>query len=344
MTSYKEAGVDVEAKEKAIDELKKSVKSTFTKDVIASKTTFKFGGAISLKGLKSYREPVIVFSTDGVGTKMIVAGMMNKFGTVGADILNHGINDVLTSGAKAMFFLDYVASAKLNAEVLKQIVAGMAAECRKHGIVLAGGETAEMPGVYHEGKYDLAGTIAGIAERENIIDGSTIKEGDILIGLASTGLHTNGYSLARKVFFEDNGYSCDDRIPELGGKLGDALLATHREYATSVLPLAEKKLIKGIAHITGGGFEGNIPRIMPKGLGAAIDKKSWEVLPIFKLIQKLGKVSEKDMFRTFNMGIGMVLVVDEKNAAAVANELQKREKCCEMGKVIAKEGVHYEDN
>jgi len=336
MTSYKEAGVDVEAKENVIEDIKESVAQTFTEDVLSSATTFKFGGTISLKALKNYDDPVLVLSTDGVGTKMIIAEKMKKFDTVGVDILNHSINDVLTSGAKAMFFLDYVASARLDVKVVKEIVEGIARDCKKQGIILAGGETAEMPGVYHDGKYELSGTVGGIVERENIIDGSKIKKGDVLIGLGSSGLHTNGYSLARKILFEDNNYSCDDEIPEVG-KLGDALLATHKEYASSVLPLIDKKVINGIIHITGGGFPGNIPRIMPKGLGANVTFGSWEVLPVFKLIQKLGNVTDEEMLRTFNMGIGMILVVDKEKKDEVISML-KSEKVYEIGEIVAKEG------
>lgn len=341
MTSYKDAGVDVSKKEKAIEEIKKSVRDTFTDDVLGTATTFKFGGTISLKRFMEYKEPVLVLSTDGVGTKMMIAEMMGKYDTVGVDILNHSINDILTSGGKALFFLDYFASAKLDVNVLKEIVKGIAKECKRHGIVLAGGETAEMPGVYHEGRYELTGTIGGIVERDKIIDGSRIREGNILIGLPSTGLHTNGYSLARRVFFEDNDYSVNDRIPELGCTLGEALLATHKEYATEVMPLIEARLINGIAHLTGGGFPGNIPRIMPKGLGAKIKLGSWKVLPIFRLIQKLGKVEEKEMLRAFNMGIGMVLVVDKEKKDEVMGMLKG---AYEIGEVIAKEGVHYESS
>ena len=340
MTSYKEAGVDVEAKEKAIEEIKASVKETFTEDVLSAATTFKFGGTISLKRLMGYKEPVLVLSTDGVGTKMIIAEKMKRFGTVGVDILNHSINDVLTSGAKAMFFLDYIASSRLDVKAVKEIVAGIAKECKRHGIVLAGGETAEMPGVYHDGMHELTGTVGGVVERENIIDGTRIKEGDVLLGLASSGLHTNGYSLARKIFFEDNNYSCDDKIEELGTTLGNALLATHREYATPVLPLVEKKLVNGIVHITGGGFPGNMPRVMPKGLGARVKLGSWDVLPIFKLMQKLGNVGDEEMLRTFNMGIGLVLVVSRENAAEVKKMIN--EEVYEIGDVVAGEGVQYE--
>ena len=342
MSSYKDAGVDVEAKEKLVGEMRKAVKDTFTPDVLGGETTFKFGGTISLKRIMKYKEPVLVLSTDGVGTKMAIAEMMNKFDTVGNDILNHSINDVLTSGAKAMFFLDYVAAAKLNSKIISEMVTGLAKGCKQHGIVLAGGETAEMPGVYNKDVYELTGTIGGIVEKDNIIDGSKIKKGDVLLGLASSGLHTNGYSLARKIFFMDNNYTCDSEIVGLNGKLGDALLATHREYATLVLPLVEKKLINGIVHITGGGFLGNIPRIMPKGLGAKIKSGSWTVLPIFKLMQRLGKVSDEEMHRAFNMGIGMVLVVERENAEKIKKLIN--ETVYEIGEVIDEEGVIYERN
>ncbi len=341
MASYKDAGVDVAKKEKALEEIKKSVRDTFTGDVLGAATTFKFGGTISLKRFMQYREPVLVLSTDGVGTKMVIAEMMGKFETVGVDILNHSINDILTSGAKALFFLDYFASPKLDTNVLKEIVKGLAKECKRHGIVLAGGETAEMPGVYCEGRHELTGTIGGIVEKDKIIDGSRIREGNALIGLPSTGLHTNGYSLARKIFFEDNDYSVNDRIPELGCTLGEALLATHREYATEVLPLIEKRLINGIAHITGGGFPGNIPRIMPPGLGAKIMPGSWRVPPIFRLIQKLGKVEEEEMMRAFNMGVGMVLAVEREKKDEAMRMLKG---AYDMGEVIAKKGVHYDSS
>ncbi len=340
MTSYKEAGVDVETKERTIEEIKKSVRETFTPDVIGTATTFKFGGTISLKRLMKYKEPVLVLSSDGVGTKMIIAEMMGKYDTVGGDILNHSINDVLTSGAKAMFILDYIASAKLETPIIKEIVKGLARECKKHEIILAGGETAEMPGVYVKGRYELTGTVGGFVERENIIDGTKIKEGNVLLGLASTGLHTNGYSLARKVFFELHNYTVNDKIPGMEGTIGENLLATHRQYATAVLPLVEKKLINGIIHVTGGGFPGNVPRVMPPGLGATIKLGSWDVLPVFKAIQRLGDVSDSDMLRTYNMGIGLVLVVDKDKVETVKRMLN--EKVYEIGEVIAEEGVHYQ--
>ncbi|MBI2664517.1 phosphoribosylformylglycinamidine cyclo-ligase [Candidatus Woesearchaeota archaeon] len=336
MTSYKDAGVDIESKENAIKEIRESVKATFTEDVLSAATTFKFGGTISLKRFMQYKEPVLVLSTDGVGTKMAVAEMMNRFSTVGVDILNHSINDVLTSGAKAMFFLDYIAAAKLDVSIVKEIVKGIAEACKRHGIVLAGGETAEMPGMYSEGKYEVTGTIGGIAERENIIDGSKIREGDILLGLASSGLHTNGYSLARKILFEDRRLSVEDEIPT-GGKLGELLLATHKEYATSVLPMVEKKLLNGIAHITGGGIPGNLPRILPPGLGAKI-KQSWSVPEIFRFIQQQGDVTEKEMRTAFNMGIGMILAVSEENKEEVMHATGANE----IGQIVRGKGVSYE--
>ena len=340
MTSYREAGVDVDAKDDVLQKLRKKVVETFTEDVVSAPTSFKFGGALSLKRFMEFKNPVLVLSTDGAGTKTMIAEKMNKFDTIGTDVLNHCINDVLTSGAKTFFFLDYVASAKLKPEIVAEIVGGIAKECKRQGIVLAGGETAEMPGVYREGRHDVAGTAGGIVERDNLIDGSNIKEGDVLLGLPSSGLHTNGYSLARKVLFEDNKYDCSDEIRELNGTLGKALLATHKEYASLVLPLVEKKFVKGIVHLTGGGFPGNVPRIMPKDLGSRITKGSWPVLPIFNLIQEAGGISTEEMFRTFNMGIGMILVVDEEKKTCVLDNL-KGEKVYEIGRVIRKEGVEY---
>ena len=342
MTTYKEAGVDVEKYDDVLSKIQRSVQSTFTKDVLHAATTFKMGGTLSLKKFKDYNEPVLVLSTDGVGTKMVIAEMMQKFDTIGADIVNHGINDILTGGGKPMFFLDYVAAAKLDSKIVEEIVRGVAAACKDMDVVLAGGETAEMPGVYYDGRYELVGTMGGVVEKDQMIDGSLIGEGDALIGLPSNGLHTNGYSLARKIFFEDHDYSCKDELPELKGTLGDALLVPHTNYAKMVLPLIEKKLIKGIAHITGGGFDGNIPRILPEGLGVVIKKNSWDILPIFKCMQDLGKVSEEDMFRTFNMGLGMVLVVEKEKAQEVVQQLPGE--VYEIGHVVKGKGVEYVGN
>ncbi len=339
MTTYKDAGVDVNKKEKTIREIKEAVKSTFTNDVLDSATTFKYGGTISLQALKEYDDPVLVVSSDGVGTKMKIAEMAQDFHNVGRDILHHSINDILTSGATPLFFLDYVASSELDPDVIKEIIENLAQDCKKHGIILAGGETAEMPGVYTEGSVELTGTIGGIVERKDMIDGSTIEEGDVLIGLPSNGLHTNGYTLARKVLFEDNEYEVTDVLPRLQKPLGEVLLKPHKEYGSEVLPLVRQGLIKGIAHITGGGFPGNVPRVLPEGLGASIKIGSWKIPEIFKIIQELGDVPEEDMYQTFNMGIGLVLIVSKENQSSILKPL---EKAYEIGHVIKGAGVSYE--
>ncbi|MBN2454089.1 phosphoribosylformylglycinamidine cyclo-ligase [Candidatus Woesearchaeota archaeon] len=336
MTTYKDAGVDIATKEKAIESIKEYSKSTFTEVSASSSTMFKFGGGIDISKLEE-KDPMIILSTDGVGTKMMVAEMMNKWDTVGLDIVHHSVNDILTSGARPLFFLDYIASAKLDSVILVEIVKGISKACKALSIVMAGGETAEMPGVYEKGRYELVGTIGGVVDRGNIIDSSKIKEGDALIGLASNGLHTNGYSLARKILFEDNSHKPDDKLEELGETVGEALLKPHREYASIVLPLIKKRIVKGIAHITGGGFPSNIPRVIPKGLGVEI-KEGWPVPPIFTLLQNLGKVPEDDMKKTFNMGIGMVLIVTKEDAKKAIEELKEG---TIIGKVVKGEGVNY---
>ena len=340
MTSYKDAGVDVGSKEKLLEKIRESAQETFTEDVLSASTTFKFGGTVSLKRFMQYEHPVLVLSTDGVGTKMMVAELTGKYDTVGIDLVHHCINDVLTSGARPFFFLDYVASEKIDASIVNEMVSCISGTCKKNGIILAGGETAEMPGVYKKNRYELAGTIGGIVEKDNVIDGSRIKAGDVLLGLASSGLHTNGFSLARKIFFEDNDYDCETVLPGMEKNLGRVLLEPHREYATAVLPLIEKKLVNGIVHVTGGGFDGNIPRILPSGLGAKIRKNSWEIPPIFKKIQETGEVSYEEMMRTFNMGIGMILVVSRDNVGAVSQSIN--EKVYEIGEVVEGKSMHYE--
>ena len=342
MTSYKDAGVDVNSKEKLLEKIRETTQETFTEDVLSASTTFKFGGTVSLKKFMQYKHPVLVLSTDGVGTKMMVAEMAGKYDTVGVDLVHHCINDILTSGAKPFFFLDYVASEKLDSSIVREIVSSVSGACRKNGIILAGGETAEMPGVYKKDKYELAGTIGGIVENDNAIDGSRIKAGDVLLGLESSGLHTNGFSLARKIFFEDNDYDCDSVLPGMEKNLGQVLLEPHREYATAVLPLIEKNLVNGIIHVTGGGFDGNVPRILPSGLGAKIRKNSWEIPPIFRKIQELGGVSEEEMMRTFNMGIGLILAVSRDNVESLSKSIN--EKVYEMGEIVEGKSVHYEQN
>jgi phosphoribosylformylglycinamidine cyclo-ligase len=269
-----------------------------------------------------------------------VAELAGKYDTVGMDLVNHCTNDILTSGAKPIFFLDYIAASKLKPEIMLEIVKGVSAACKNLGIAMAGGETAEMPDVYLEGRYELAGVIGGIVNQDNVIDCSKISEGDVLIGLASNGLHTNGYSLARKIFFKDNKFKASDYVEELGETLGAALLKTHREYATLLLPLVEKKLIKGLAHITGGGFKKNIGRIMPSGLGVEI-KENWTVPPIFGLIEKLGKVPRDDMRQTFNNGIGMVVIIAKEHLKEATGMIG--EKTYLIGKVVNGEGIKYVD-
>ncbi|HLD18607.1 MAG TPA: phosphoribosylformylglycinamidine cyclo-ligase [Candidatus Nanoarchaeia archaeon] len=321
MSSYKEAGVDLQKNTKLKEDIKKLVRSTFTKNVVGD--VGLFGGLFDISELKNYDNPVLVASTDGVGTKLAVAKMMNKWDTVGIDLVNHCINDILVQGAKPLFFLDYIAGQKLEGEVTSDIVKGLSNACKEANIALIGGETAEMPGTYSEGEYDLAGTIVGIVDKKDIIDGSKIKKGDVLIGIPSSGLHTNGYSLARKVLLKD-----------ADAKTKQVLLVPHRSYLKEIYPLRNK--IKGMAHITGGGFTENIPRIIPKGLGVEI-KKSWKILPIFQLIQEKGNISDDEMFKTFNMGIGLVLVVSPEEES---NILKKINGSVKIGEVVSGGGVN----
>jgi phosphoribosylformylglycinamidine cyclo-ligase len=319
--TYKDSGVDIDAGNLSVQLMKEHVKKTFTPDVRMD--LGKFGGAISASRLKRFEDPVLVSSIDGVGTKVMVAKLMKKWDTVGKDIVNHSANDVLTTGADPMFFLDYIASEKLEPHVMEQIIKGMSEACIEAGIALIGGETAEMPGTYSKGERDIAGCIVGTVDRSRMIDGSRIQEGDMLVGLASNGLHTNGYSLARKVIFDRAGYTVKDRPPELeGDSVGEALLKPHTLYSRAVLPLLSQYDIRGIAHITGGGLMDNTPRIFPEGLSAVIEKSSIRVPPIFSLIQEKGDVPEDDLYRTFNMGIGLVLVVPQSQAGQVIQSLK----------------------
>ncbi len=327
--SYKDAGVDIDAGMESVDRIKEEVKSTFTSGVVTGLGSF--GAMFDLKEiLKNYQNPILVQSIDGVGTKLKIAAMLDKFDTVGMDIVNHCCDDILAQGAKPLTFLDYIAAEKLSPQRIEDIVKGMVVACKEAGVSLIGGEIAEMPGVYEKGEHDIAGCVLGVVDREKVIDGKNIKAGDVVIGLESNGLHTNGYSLARKLFFEVGGYDANSKIDELELSVGEELLRPHRNYVTKVLPLVEKDLIKGIAHITGGGFYDNIPRVLPDGVGVEINKDSFSVQPVFKIMQKLGNVAEEGMYRTFNMGIGMVLIVDEKNKEEVINQTGGKE----IGKVI----------
>ncbi|MBI2871623.1 MAG: phosphoribosylformylglycinamidine cyclo-ligase [Chloroflexi bacterium] len=326
--TYAAAGVDPERARRAKELLAPLARSTFTPQVMGD--VGFFGGLFRLQG---YRDPVLVSSTDGVGTKLKLATLMGRYDTVGVDLVNQSVNDVLVAGATPLFFLDYIAMGRLQPERVAELVRGMAEACRAAGCVLIGGETAEMPGVYQGEDVELVGFVVGAVERDEVLDGSSIQEGDALLGLASSGPHTNGYSLIRRVFELDRDPSSLGRwTPELGCALGDALLAPHRAYYPLLVPALP--LLKGMAHITGGGLSGNLPRVLPAGLGAQIDRGSWEVLPLFRLIQKAGGVSEEEMFRVFNMGVGMVLVCSPDRVDALRYKLPE---AWVLGKVVRQE-------
>ncbi len=314
MVTYKDSGVDIDSSNEAKKRMKSHVESTFTSDVIMKMGSF--GGAFSLERVKDYKKPILISSVDGVGTKLMVASKMKKWDTVGMDLVNHCVNDILTIGAEPLFFLDYVASSRLDPNVIEQILKGLSEACRENSIPLIAGETAEMPGVYMKDEHDLVGCIVGVAEDKGMITGSGIREGDVLIGLESNGLHTNGYSLARKVLFEMGGLDHSDMFPDLELSIGEELLRPHRSYV-KILPLLKEFDIRGMAHITGGGLLENIPRILPNGLGVEIKKSDLKVPPIFRIIQERGTVPEEDMFRTFNMGTGFVLVVRDDQSEQV---------------------------
>ena len=318
---YRRAGVDIAAGEAAVERIKGLARSTFRKEVLTD--LGGFGGLFALDR-KACREPVLVSGCDGVGTKLKVAFAAGKHDTIGEDCVAMCVNDILAQGAEPLFFLDYLAVGKLDPERVEQVVAGLARGCRLARCALLGGETAEMPGFYPPGEYDLAGFALGVVEKERIVDGSTIVEGDAVIGLASTGLHSNGFALARKVLLEQAGLALEDKPAELGGiALGEEMLQPTRIYVPEILPLLQRFRIRGAAHITGGGLAGNVRRILPEGLQAEIDASSWKAPPIFGLIEKLGPVGPEEMARTFNMGIGFVLVVPPEEAGAVLSALER---------------------
>ena len=315
---YKASGVDIDAGNETVRKIRDLARSTFTRGVLSD--IGSFGGLFQIEPGR-YREPVLVSSADGVGTKLKVAFMTNRHTTVGADLVNHCVNDILVQGAVPLFFMDYLATGRLSPAVAAAIVGGMAAACRDNGCALLGGETAEMPGFYADGEYDIAGFIVGIVERERLIDGRSIAIGDVLIGVPSSGLHTNGYSLVRQIVFARLGLKVDSHVPELGRAVGDALLEPHRSYLQVVRPLIETGRIKGMAHITGGGITDNLPRILPPGTAAAIDTSAWTVPPLFQWLRHAGQVPDDDMFRTFNMGIGLIIVTARDDAEGLMNEL-----------------------
>ncbi|MDF2546695.1 MAG: phosphoribosylformylglycinamidine cyclo-ligase [Anaerosolibacter sp.] len=331
--TYKDAGVDVNEGARAVELMKHHVKKTFTRQVLCD--LGGFGGLFELD-LTGYEKPVLVSGTDGVGTKLKLAFLMDRHDTVGQDCVAMCVNDILCQGAKPLFFLDYVATGKLEPEKVADIVKGISDGCVQAGCALIGGETAEMPGFYGDGEYDMAGFAVGIVDKSKIIDGSKIKAGDVLIGLPSSGIHSNGYSMVRKLFFDGLEMTTETFIDELNSTLGEILLKPTRIYVDVCTSLLEKHEIKGMVHITGGGFYENIPRILPQGMGVKIELGSWKVLPIFQLIQKYGQVAEEEMFATFNMGIGMILAVNQETASKVMADLENQgEEAYIIGSVVA---------
>jgi phosphoribosylformylglycinamidine cyclo-ligase len=318
-SAYATVGVDIEAGSRATDLIKTAVQATYGPEVLSG--VGAFGGLYSVGQLKYMESPTLVASTDGVGTKTKVAAQLNRWDTIGHDIVNHCVNDILVQGGRPLFFLDYVASAKLDPEQIAIIVQGVAEACKAVGCALLGGETAEMPGVYHEGAVDLVGTVIGLVERQEIINGERIEAGDVILGLPSTGLHTNGFTLARQVLGELDWHEVH---PDLGMSVGDALLQSHRAYLEEIGRLQEAHVdIRGLAHITGGGLIDNPPRIFPDGLGAHIQRGSWPELPIFSLIQQLGEIDSQEMFHVFNMGLGMLIIVPAADLPLVREVLDE---------------------
>jgi phosphoribosylformylglycinamidine cyclo-ligase len=319
---YKSSGVDIDAGAEVVRRIKRLARSTFTPGVLSE--IGSFGGLFRLEPGR-FSDPVMVASADGVGTKLKVAFLANRHDTVGEDLVNHCVNDILVQGARPLFFLDYLATGRLAPDVAEQIVSGIARGCRSNGCALLGGETAEMPGFYAAGEYDLAGFIVGAVDRAAIVNGSTLRAGDVLIGLPSTGLHTNGYSLARRIVFEELGLRVDSFVPELGTTVGEALLAVHRSYLPVIEPLlAEPGLVCGLAHITGGGITDNLPRILPDGVGARVDRRAWDVPPLFQFLRTAGRVPADDMYRSFNMGIGLIIACRPGDADPVGAMLRDR--------------------
>ena len=339
MLTYKQSGVDIDEGNRAVDLIKGKIKTTYDNNVIGD--LGNFSGLYSLKDFTNMTEPVLLSSTDGVGTKLKLAQMMDKHDTVGIDLVAMCVNDLICQGARPLFFLDYIATGKLVPEQVEQIVSGIVDGCKMAGCALVGGETAEMPGMYSEDEYDLAGFSVGIADREKIVSGKDVKSGDTLIGISSSGIHSNGFSFIRKIFLETYGYKLDQYIEELGMTLGEALLTPTKIYVKLVLDLLSKYDIKAIAHITGGGVIENITRVIPKGLGIDIEKNSWEKPAIFKMIENFNSIDERELHKSFNMGVGLVLIVDNEKAKEITEYINTTEKNAYIiGKVVdTHEGV-----
>jgi len=330
--TYADSGVNIDRADRAKQRIKYLAHRTFTKGVVSE--IGGFGGMYAIDK-KKFREPVLVSSVDGVGTKLKLAFMMDLHHTVGGDLVNHCVNDIAVQGATPLFFMDYLATGTLDPNVAEKIVEGIAEACKHNGCALIGGETAEMPGFYPKGEYDLAGFIVGIADKSRIITGEKVEPGDVLVGLPSNGLHTNGYSLARKLFFDVAQYTPETYVNDLHGKAGSELMKTHKSYWPLLRKLIDAELINAMAHITGGGITDNLPRVLPKGTAAIVEMGTWPVLPVFTHMQKIGNVPQDDMMRTFNMGIGMVLVVPAKKFKRVHSMIEKAgEKAYLMGRIV----------
>ncbi len=337
---YRDAGVDVDAANRAYAGIRGLVQSTFDSRVLTDFGTFS---GLYRPDFHELERPILVSSADGVGTKLKIAFLTGIHGTVGMDLVAHCTNDILVHGARPLFFLDYIATGKLEPQVVREVVRGLVEGCREAGCVLLGGETAEMPDFYREGEYDLAGFIVGMADESRVPNRSRVRQGDLLVGLPSSGLHTNGYSLVRKLFFEQESMSVDTHVEALGKTLGEELLIPHRNYLPVLRRLLGQDALHAVAHITGGGITDNLARVLPPGLDARVRRGSWENLPIFRLIQELGRVEEAEMYRTFNLGLGMILVVDRNGIETVMRELERAgERCVLVGEIGEGEGkVEY---
>jgi len=328
--SYRDAGVDIDEADRAVSSIRAMARKTFTKGVLTD--IGSFGGCFALPKMK---QAVLVSSVDGVGTKLKIAFATGRHDTIGEDLVNHCVNDIAVQGARPLFFLDYLAVGRLDAGVAAQVVSGIARGCKANGCALIGGETAEMPGMYLDGEYDLAGSIVGVVEKSQIVTGAKVREGDVLLALASTGLHTNGYSLARKLLFEVAQYKPESRVEELGAVLADELLQVHRSYLKPIQLLIKAKALAGAAHITGGGITDNLPRVLPKGLAAAIDTGSWQVPRLFEMLRNIGDIPEDDWRRTFNLGVGMIFVVAKDKVDAALRALKRAgEKPWAIGEIV----------
>ena len=330
--TYADAGVDIRSGDRAKERIKYMAQKTFNRNVLGGIGGF---GALFRLDLQRWKNPILVSSADGVGTKLKIAFEMGLHHTVGADLVNHCVNDIAVQGATPLFFLDYLASGRLDPDVTESVVSGLADACKANGCALIGGETAQMPGFYADGEYDLAGFIVGAVDREKMVTGAEIKAGDVLVGLPSTGLHTNGYSLARKLFFEVAGYKPAQYVTAIKEKAGAALMRTHRSYLSVIQKLVTAGLTTGMAHITGGGISENLPRILPKAVGAQVEIGSWPVLPIFEHLRALGQVSQEEMMRTFNMGVGLIVAIPAAKFTRAKNLLDRaEEKFFVIGRVV----------